>query len=218
MHVHCRVRTSRVPRIELCLAHVGGRLALILLECFHRVRGHACRVRLALVQIATVHTMRAGGVGALDVPSSSFGLRHADLADRRFAKAVAEDWFVVQRGQFETVTDRDLVGTLSIADRTNRATPDFIVLELAMELQKLAMLLKVIHLLFHVNGGRLLVNVKREFDILVLKALLSLLPQLVLDLRLFDLDALRVLKRLLYALVPLFLAKSLHPRNTTQQS
>ena len=52
-------------------------------------------------------------------------------------------------------------------------------------------------------------DVKRQLDVFVLQIFLTILPLIVPDLRLIRADAFRILKRLLNALVTLFLPESL---------
>lgn len=56
-----------------------------------------------------------------------------------------------QRWQLEIVLEVKLLGATLVGDRANSASPDFILLVLSVQLQQFLMLLKVIHLLFHVD-------------------------------------------------------------------
>ena len=61
-----------------------------------------------------------------------------------------------------------------------------------MQVEKLLMAFKVIHLLFYINGCRLLMNVESKFDVLVFQIFLSVLTINILDNLLVETHSVRI--------------------------
>lgn len=81
-----------------------------------------------------------------------------------------------------------------VTNSTDSSTPNFIILKFAVQIKKFLMAFKVIHLLFHIYGGRLLMDMERQLDVFVFKVLLTMLAILILYLELITADSIRIFK------------------------
>lgn len=86
---------------------------------------------------------------------------------------MGKDRLVTQRWQLKLVFDRELFGTVLESNCANSASPHFIVLVLAVELEQFLMVFEISELLPHVDRGRLLVDVESKFHIRLVNALFS---------------------------------------------
>ena len=71
------------------------------------------------------------------------------------------------------------------------------------------MILKVVDLFLDIDRSRLLMDMKRKFDVLILETLLALMAKVIFDLGLLVADSLGILERFLNALVTLLFTKCL---------
>ena len=125
------------------LAH-GIRSLTLNIKRFHRVTSLRCRVRLYLRRHITYDLVSF--LVASFTCRCNFG--HGRLANGQFTELlIIKDWLVAQWRKLEAFFQRDLVWAYPVAYRANCATPDFIVLEFAMQLKQFAMVLEVIYLL-----------------------------------------------------------------------
>ena len=93
---------------------------------------------------------------------------HVCLANRQSAELLTvKHGLTAQRWQLEAFFNGHLVGAWFVANGANGATPNLVVLEFPVELQKFSMRLEVVNLLLYVNRSGLLVNMERQLDILV---------------------------------------------------
>ena len=108
---------------------------------------------------------------------------HACIADRESAELLTvENGLIAQRWQLEAFFQGQLVGAWFVTNGANSSAPNLVVLKFPVELQKFPMRLEVVNLLLHVNRSGLLVNMERQFDVLIFQAFLAMIPLIVLDL------------------------------------
>ena len=112
---------------------------------------------------------------------------------------MGKDRLVTQRWQLKLVFNWELLWTVLESNCANSASPHFIVLVLAVELEQFLMVFEVSELLPHVDRGRLLVDVESKFHIRLVNALFSWLHLLVLVFLVVGFKSHRVLPFLLRA-------------------
>ena len=135
--------------------HVLRRLTLHI-KRLHRVAGDGGSVRLDLCRHEALHATSKAFILLFGVaPHYRSHFWHTSITNCQSTNFfIAKNWLGTERRQLKILFEGDSIWTaIFVTYRADSATPDLIVLKLAVQLQKFPMTFKVIDLLFYVDRG-----------------------------------------------------------------